>query len=90
MVVLNSGGFNDILYLGRWDFSRSNYVEYVSDTSRWPIEYSKDVGFIDSGSFDNSYGKRSEDFKTIYWYHTENYNAQMNTMNKVYKWLAIG
>ena len=47
------------------------------------------AGFSNNPS-DTSYGKKSEDGKTIYWYNTNNAIAMYNNLGDTYYYLAIG
>ena len=41
-------------------------------------------------NFRNSYAKKSEDGKTVYWYNTKSATYQMNSAGDVYHYIAIG
>lgn len=52
--------------------------------------YSKNVGF-EGQTYSNSFGKKSSDGKTIYWYSDSEYaSRQMNYSGYKYYWMAIG
>lgn len=66
-------GTNDFDYLWMCDFLLS--TEY------------RNIGFKLSRYY--SYGKKSVDGKTFYWYCTDNANVQFNAKNYIYYWFAL-
>lgn len=87
-----------VIMLGSWSGttvpSSSGDVEY---NGRWivfpetmPTEYTQHYGFAQYTYRTQTYGKRSADAKTIYWYNLSAPEGQLNYSNYKYYYLAIG
>lgn len=82
--VLTSGQFT--AYFGNTNFSSMCCVMYAdalpTDT------YRQYAGFYEGSKFE-SYGKKSEDSRTFYWYHTSSQNSQLNGLGVEYHVIGI-
>lgn len=52
-------------------------------------EYKSGAGLKSDVSTTSSYGKKSEDGKTIYWYNTNSADSQLNSASYNYYWVAL-
>lgn len=68
--------------------------QYVIDTSTLTVDYADYRGFMYRGnSYGDNYAKKSEDGKTIYWYHGAKSGGvalQLNTSGSKYYYIALG
>jgi hypothetical protein len=69
-----------------WAYSDNNSVMVVD---RLTTEYKDDLGLSYNNS-SYSYGKRSSDYKTVYWYNTKTAQSQFNVSGATYYFLVIG
>lgn len=73
---------------GQYHFSESSSYHYHVFCGEIPTTYTSGCGL---GSESSSYGKRSADGKTIYWYTTgSDASLQFNRTGYVYYYIAIG
>ena len=82
-----TGGFVNAPY---WT-PRSLYANSASSliyVPSMPTSYS--IERYTLGTVSNGYGKRSADGKTIYWYHINNADNQLNYSGGTYHYMAIG
>ena len=69
--------------------SGSNSDIYAMAPQVFTENFSSGKGFC-RGTVGSSYARKSEDGKTVYWYNTQNADAQCNYQNWVYYYIAIG
>lgn len=81
----------DVQYFGRFPYSGGNTHIFVMNMALLTETYNERLGFTyDASTSYESYGKRSADSKTIYWYNTSSALSQCNSVNRTYYYLAIG
>lgn len=71
---------------------REMYSSWLAVMSNVNTEYEERTGLW-QGSYGQSYysyGKKTADGKTYYWYSTNSSDAQLNIANVTYYWVAIG
>lgn len=74
-----------------WCMDAENYTDNFMCPSLLTTSYSEsDHVFGATSASCKRRGKRSEDGKTIYWYHTDSASNQRNSSNKSYGWIAFG
>lgn len=86
-----------VLYMGKRRVSNPGGISLGSTANdyfnlylpEWPTTYTQNYGISLGGRNSTSYGKKSEDGKTISWYNTQE-NAQLNDASMKYYFIAFG
>lgn len=87
-----------VIFVGYRTKSGGDYTPFIqSGSSSNPVfscfvatvDYTQSIGPYSGGDYENSYGKISEDGKTIFWYNTSSPSPQLNSSDNEYFYIAF-
>lgn len=82
--------------VAKWDGLSYTSISHFADGESITLgeflttEYKSGAGIKSDTSTTPSYGKKSEDGKTIHWYNTNSADSQLNSASYNYYWIALG